>query len=171
MIGTVTLPVKIQGADMPMKAYVLHSKGPPLIMGFTFLEDNQWVVDCTARTLTMHGGAKQVKCLPVQAASAQCDLAIPTQKGGILCQPVHEQLDSVVVQRFPVDGHLPPLPKKHFSTDAAYDFLRLVKSIFALGNVPLSILPWPAIFPGVLGAFLKSAPGWHTGTASNIWVG
>ena len=40
MIGTVTLPVKIQGADMPMKAYVLHSKGPPLIMGFTFLEDN-----------------------------------------------------------------------------------------------------------------------------------
>ena len=63
-----------------------------------------------------------MKCLPVQADRPQCDLDIPAQKGGVSYQPVHAQLDSVVVQQFPVEGHLPPLPKKHFSTDAAYDF-------------------------------------------------
>ena len=65
MIGVVTLPVRVQGTHMPMRAYVLHSKGPPLIMGFTFLEDNKLVVDCTEQTLTQKDSGSQVKCLLV----------------------------------------------------------------------------------------------------------
>ena len=70
MIGVITLPVRVHGADMPMRAYVLHSKGPALIMGFTFLKDNKLLVDCASRTLTMKDGGGQVKCLPVQADSS-----------------------------------------------------------------------------------------------------
>ena len=112
MIGMVTLPVKVQGADMPMQAFVLKSKGPPLIMGFPFLEDNKLVVDCTARKLTKKDGQGHVKCLPVQTSGATPPLHRPP--------PSH--LDALVVQRFPVEGHFPPCPTKKFSGDAAYDF-------------------------------------------------
>ena len=44
MVGEITLPVKVKGVTMPMYAHVLWSKGPPLIMGFTFLEANQLLV-------------------------------------------------------------------------------------------------------------------------------
>lgn len=36
MVGMVTLPTKVQNADMPMQAFVLKIKAPPLIMGFLF---------------------------------------------------------------------------------------------------------------------------------------
>ena len=75
-------------------------------MGFTFLEANRLVVDCTERTLTQKGSGSQVRCLPVQDAR----------------QLGHPQRNDFVIQRFAVEGCLPPFPKKHFSGDAAYDF-------------------------------------------------
>ena len=78
MLGVVTLPVKVQAIDMPMRAFVLKSKGPPIIMGFPFLEDNQLVVDCTVLWLTRKDGAGYVKCLPMQAAEAAHPLIRPT---------------------------------------------------------------------------------------------
>ena len=98
---------------MPMRAFVLQSKGPPLIMGFTFLEDNQLLVDCTSRTLTMKDGGGHVKCLPVQTDVANL---LPS------CQPTQSHAEALVVQRFPVEGCLPPYPAKKFPSDAAYDF-------------------------------------------------
>ena len=65
MKGIVTLPVQIQGKDMPMRAYILQGKGPGLIMGFTFLEDNQLLVDCDGRVLTTKGEGETVRCCPV----------------------------------------------------------------------------------------------------------
>ena len=120
MIGVITLPVRVHGADMPMRAYVLHSKGPALIMGFTFLEDNKLLVDCASKTLTMKDGGGQVKCLPVQADSSGS--IFQPMDGLPSCQPTRIQSDVLMVQRFPVDGCLPPCPAKKFSGDAAYDF-------------------------------------------------
>ena len=112
MVGIVTLPVKVQDTDMPMRAFVHKSKGPPLIMGFPFLEDNQLIVDCIARRLTRKDGTGHVRCLPVQTTEDTCPLNRPA--------PTHP--DAFVVQRFPVQGCLPPCPAKKFSGDAAYDF-------------------------------------------------
>ena len=75
-------------------------------MGFTFLEANQLVVDCTDRTLTKKDNGNLVRCLPVQDAG----------------RPTHMQGDDFMIQRFAVEGCPPPFPKKHFSGDAAYDF-------------------------------------------------
>ena len=105
MIGVITLPVRVHGADVPMHAYVLHSKGPALIMGVTFLEDNKLLVDCASRTLTMQDGGGQVKCLSVQAGSSSSVLHLVDVPS---CQPARIQSDVLMVQRFPVDGCLPP---------------------------------------------------------------
>ena len=75
-------------------------------MGFTFLEANRLVVDCTERTLTQKDSGSQVKCFPVEDA----------------CRLVHQQQKDLVIQRFAVERCLPPFPKKHFVGDAAYDF-------------------------------------------------
>ena len=66
MVSEVSLPVTVNGIAMPMPDYVLWSKGPVLIMGFTFLEANQLLVDCASWTLTMKDGSRHVKCLSVQ---------------------------------------------------------------------------------------------------------
>lgn len=65
MIGEITVPVKVQDIDMPMHAYILHSKGPSLIMGLTFLEANRLLVDCTSQILTNKDGSTSVKCFPL----------------------------------------------------------------------------------------------------------
>ena len=70
MKGVITLPVKIQGKDMPMRAYVLQGKGPGLIMGFTFLEDNELLVDCAGRVLSTRGKGETVRCCRCQVAAA-----------------------------------------------------------------------------------------------------
>ena len=62
MKGVITLPIKIQGKDMPMRAYVLQGKGPSLIMGFTFLEGNKLFMDCAKRVLTTRGNGEMVRC-------------------------------------------------------------------------------------------------------------
>ena len=97
MVGEVSLPVTVNGIAMPMLAYVLKSKGPSLIMGFTFLEANQLLVDCTSRTLTMKDGRGQVKCLPLQAASAgltpPLDATYP-----LTYQPTQSHPEALIVQ-------------------------------------------------------------------------
>jgi len=121
MVGVITLPVHVHGVPMPMPAYVLKSKGPSLIMGFTFLEANGLLVDCTSRELTTKDGGRPVKCLPVQTASADP----PVPSAGVsppACHPTQSQPEALIVQRFPVAGCLPPYPAKKFSGDAAYDF-------------------------------------------------
>ena len=91
MVGTLTLFVQIQGVAMPMRAYILCSKGPPLIMGFTFLEDNALLVDCTDRTLTKKGCGSQVKCLPLQEAQTSQDTTSSNVSADASCQPVYTQ--------------------------------------------------------------------------------
>ena len=103
-----------------MRAYVLRGKGPPLIMGFTFLEDNRFLVDCTSRTLTPKDGGRQVKCLQVQTAAP--DPAIHPAEVTSSCCPTQSPPTDLVVQRFPIQHYLPPLPAKKFAGDAAYDF-------------------------------------------------
>ena len=65
MIGEITLPIKVQGVDMPLRAYVLRSKGPFLIMDFTFLEANHLLMECASWTLTNEDASALVKCLPL----------------------------------------------------------------------------------------------------------
>lgn len=106
-------PCDNYGTDMPMCTYAFHDKGPVLIMGFTFLEDNKLLMDCDSRTLTTKDGGGQVidKYLPVQANStnaiAQLD-KLPS------CRPTQNQYEALVVQHFLVDGRLPPCPAKFF---------------------------------------------------------
>ena len=120
MVGEMTLPIKVQGVAMPMQAYVLRSKGPSLIMGFSFLEANGLLVDCTSRTLITKDSGKQVKCLPVQTPPPGPDAPLAgAHSAGLPSLPPPEDL---VVQRFPIEGRLPPLPSRKFSGDAALDF-------------------------------------------------
>ena len=51
----INLPKKIPGKCMPTHAYVLQGKGPSLIVGFTFLEDNELLADCVERVLNTKG--------------------------------------------------------------------------------------------------------------------
>lgn len=51
--GILTFLVRIQKQDMPMPAYVLQGKGHSVIMGLTFLEENDLLVDCVEWRLTM----------------------------------------------------------------------------------------------------------------------
>ena len=62
--GEVTLKVMIQGKPYKMPAYVLTGKGPPLIMGFSFLEMNNLLVDCTNRVL-LGKDREPVRCMPM----------------------------------------------------------------------------------------------------------
>ena len=70
-------------------------------MGFTFLEAHQLLVDCDGRVLTPKGAGNLVPCLPVQTTQ--------------------EWQQPIVVQRFQVDGYLPPSPWKQFACNAAWD--------------------------------------------------
>lgn len=95
-----------------MQAFILKSKGPPLIMDFPFLEDNELVVNCMARKLTRKDGQGHVKYLPVQTSGAAPSLH----------WPLLSHVATLTVQRFLVEGHFPPCPAKRFSGDAAHDF-------------------------------------------------
>ena len=78
MLGVVTLPVKVQDAlTCPCALLSLKAKGPRSLWDFPFLEDNQLVVDCTARRLTRKDGTGHVRCLPVQTAEDVRTLARP----------------------------------------------------------------------------------------------
>lgn len=112
MIGMVTLPIKVHGANMPMQAFVPKSKRPPFIMGFRFLEDNKLAVDSMVRKLTNKDGKGHVKCLLVQTS-----IDAPP-----LHRPLQPHPNALVVQRFPVEGHFPPYMVKKFSGDILYDF-------------------------------------------------
>ena len=105
---------------MNMRAYVLHGKGPALIMGFTFLEANRLLVDCDSYILTKKDDGQQVKCLPIQAPTPSPGHSVAVVPPA--CLPVHSNPPALVVQRFPVEGALPQYPTKKFSGDAAYDF-------------------------------------------------
>ena len=121
MIGEVILPVKVQGVDMPMRAFVLYSKGPSLIMGFTFLEANRLLMDCVSPTLTNKDGGASVKCLPLQtdplnSTPLRVAAAPPT------CLPTQPSPEALVIQRFPINVCLPLLRLKKFSNDATFNF-------------------------------------------------
>ena len=116
MVGKVTLPVKVHGVNIPMEVYILNSKVPSLIMGFTFLKANRLLVGCTSRELTTKHSGKQVNCLPLQTDSATSTIIPPS------CHPIQSPPDALVVQHFPIVGCLPPYPMKKFSGDATYDF-------------------------------------------------
>lgn len=60
---------------MPMHAYVLQGKGPGLTMGFTFLEDNELLVDCVGRVLTTTGKNGTV-------SYCKCQVAEPRKRVG-----------------------------------------------------------------------------------------
>ena len=51
LAGRVSLKATIEGEAYPIDAFVLAGKGPALILGYRFLEENNLIIDCRARKL------------------------------------------------------------------------------------------------------------------------
>ena len=100
VLGIVSLDVTLQGQPAPVQAYVLQGKGPPLILGFPFLEAQGLLVDCAGRQLLFKSSAPPVRCCPVTVQSSP---------------PV------VKVKRFRVNGQVPLLPRRKYGHDAGVD--------------------------------------------------
>ena len=88
VLGIVSLDFTLQTHSFSTPAYVLHGKGPALILGFPFLEAQGLLVDCDGRCLLPKSEGREVPCLP---STLQPSPAI------------------VRVKRFRIDGQLPPL--------------------------------------------------------------
>ena len=51
LAGRVSLKAIVEGEAYPIDAFVLAGKGPALILGYRFLEENNLIIDCRARRL------------------------------------------------------------------------------------------------------------------------
>ena len=100
MLGAVSLQLTLQARPFSTPAYVLHGKGPSLILGFPFLEAQGLMVDCEGRQLLPKSEGQPVQCLP---------------------STLHPTPAVVRVKRFRIDGLLPPLPCKKYQADAEVD--------------------------------------------------
>lgn len=100
VLGTVPLDFTLQHRSISVPAYVLQGKGPALILGFTFLEQQGLLVDCAGRQLLAKASAPPVPCFPSTLVSSP---------------------PPVKVRRFRIDGQLPLLPQRKYGHDAGVD--------------------------------------------------
>ena len=82
-------------------------------MGFTFLEANHLLVDNASWTLTNKDGGAVVKCLPLQTDTLN---SIPLRVAVVppTCLPTESSFETLVIQRFPIDGVFPSHLRRSF---------------------------------------------------------
>ena len=100
VLGIVPFEFTLQAQKFSNLAYVLHGKGPALILGFPFLEAQGLLVDCDGCQLLPKSSGRPVACFP---SDLQPSLVV------------------VKVKRFGIDGQLSPLPRQKYPSDAEVD--------------------------------------------------
>ena len=61
IVGYLDVPAKLDGRDVNFTAYCFKGKGQPAIIGFKFLEENEYLVDCGLKRL-IRAGQPDVEC-------------------------------------------------------------------------------------------------------------